>query len=1094
MGGFVWLEELVLGKPSGSFTRRFLVLWPMCGAQSFAQEPIDVDPHHLKADPDGAWICGGSIAPKSVDIAPQTAFRELVLYPFMLNLQSGESVFRLQIAAESEEERTKWMKGFNTLITTILYAQACLDCDQLPFPSVLAGCSPKALSLRNAQLNSKLLQIINKYYSHPAVGSGSLMRVELVNANLTDSHGHLLAALLGGSPGLQVLSLAENFLSSKAMKILAEALGQCAGMTSVNLSNNLLSDSAAEALAGALARMRSLQYLNLSRNRFADACVDILSRDVLSYRSGLVAVDLSYNSFGDALGAAVATLLHNQPATLVSCDVSFCGMTETSFKLIATAIPSCRSLRSLLLEGAFLDPSAMRALVVAIMKHHELHSHAGKTDALVVKFGGIVQDVQSAAGLPFKSLKIALSELQEAAGLKELSLRRHMAIPEGAAACFPVLCFRICTPKLLSTPEEVLLTLSEGLKCDCTQLQMLSFARSDQLGSESEALSFLMFAVLPLSHERSFLQSAVKRDAKAAAIAQVMQSDPLLILQALLDMTKCSHPLLRMLGVRSVYAQFMPEMLPNGVRVSNGDPLTINLAIKLSGCGGKGLQDSYIPTIPTMDIFKEDLDFDYEQWSAAAEDDDKVASRLDQMTLEEKSVEHQRSNDDGDKDDKYETMSEAYGRESKVREDRANSERLVLAVRRLHKIKEISSSVAKFWEGILGNKKYRPFAETELIAAMKSAWMNAPGAASKSVGRQSVLVGSAPANPQELEQLRDVLNGNAVDTHIFPSIAQRQLLCDAMFSRDLLRMQNVLKLMSSHTGGQAYVYGHKLINDIVSLQNTFTNIQTVAKKFSDLGVVEDFLLSCGRVAYTGPEMFKAVELRQELVSTAVELRDNKAIEDLPKIKAKALLTNLLISRDVEALKTQLDHIRNGMYGQDDLTLLSECQVAEKIIRSHGKMQKQLHQAIESRDIDQLDTIIAQSAFSYFYYPELETGINVLNDISRNPALLIKRIVGGLRNNDIPSVEKGFDELAKMGIAHPALDTVICSKIHAFKNRIVQDDIVKDKLVKLCLALRNGLPANSADIAQIYRKALALGLDKDPALGSYFAVGCKHLPP
>jgi hypothetical protein len=48
-------------------------------------------------------------------------------------------------------------------------------------------------------------------------------------------------------------------------------------------------------------------------------------------------------------------------------------------------------------------------------------------------------------------------------------------------------------------------------------------------------------------------------------------------------------------------------------------------------------------------------------------------------------------------------------------------------------------------------------------------------------------------------------------------------------------------------------------------------------------------------------------------------------------------------------------------------------------------------------------------------------------------------------------------------------------------------VIKDKLVKLCLALRNKTFIFSAEVAQVYRKALVLGLDKDPALASYFAV-------
>eukprot|EP00974_Lingulodinium_polyedra_P087205 8454411-Lingulodinium_polyedra.AAC.1 len=56
-------------------------------------------------------------------------------------------------------------------------------------------------------------------------------------------------------------------------------------------------------------------------------------------------------------------------------------------------------------------------------------------------------------------------------------------------------------------------------------------------------------------------------------------------------------------------------------------------------------------------------------------------------------------------------------------------------------------------------------------------------------------------------------------------------------------------------------------------------------------------------------MFKAVEMRQEVVGLAVSYGEKITKADLSKIKTKALLTNLLISRDIDALKVKLEGLK-----------------------------------------------------------------------------------------------------------------------------------------------------------------------------------------
>jgi hypothetical protein len=47
--------------------------------------------------------------------------------------------------------------------------------------------------------------------------------------------------------------------------------------------------------------------------------------------------------------------------------------------------------------------------------------------------------------------------------------------------------------------------------------------------------------------------------------------------------------------------------------------------------------------------------------------------------------------------------------------------------------------------------------------------------------------------------------------------------------------------------------------------------------------------------------------------------------------------------------------------------------------------------------------------------------------------------------------------------------------------------VKDKLVKVCLALKNGFHVPPGEIMELYRKSLAIKLNKDKSLKAYFKV-------
>jgi hypothetical protein len=439
----------------------------------------------------------------------------------------------------------------------------------------------------------------------------------------------------------------------------------------------------------------------------------------------------------------------------------------------------------------------------------------------------------------------------------------------------------------------------------------------------------------------------------------------------------------------------------------------------------------------------------------------------------------------------YETWME---KENKRREERRINERLILAVRRLYAMKEVTSAMAKFWEGMLGNKKHRQFAEKELIYSMRTRpIVIIPGM--NEVGDGSVS-GSSAVPPQ-------------LNPFVFPSVAKRELLYEAMYARNTSLLRAYLSHhhgvgassvvvansasgssgsmslgLNSSTGGQAYVYANRLLNEIGNMQQNFINLKRLCRSYAELGLVEDYLLQCAKLAYTGPEMYAALELRQEILVTTSKgssgSSKHRALlnQEFPLIQCKAMITNLLLSREWEKLREKIQEVAanplliGGNATADSATgitstgSIEEVNVAKSMLQEYDRVIELLKSAMQTAAmntgsiasvsgsftlhnmaipgnatsaIDTLDQALAIAAFHNIYPPDnlIEQSLRVLENQARNPARLLKVIVEGLRNNDIHQVERGFEECMKMGLHHEALDAVICSKIHAIKNKIIQ---------------------------------------------------------
>eukprot|EP01035_Chromulina_nebulosa_P027684 gene27684-36438_t len=188
----------------------------------------------------------------------------------------------------------------------------------------------------------------------------------------------------------------------------------------------------------------------------------------------------------------------------------------------------------------------------------------------------------------------------------------------------------------------------------------------------------------------------------------------------------------------------------------------------------------------------------------------------------------------------------------------SSSNSMYISVRNLYKRKELSGKVCAFWEGAFGHMKYLDTTSKVLRSALD--------------------VGDG------------VFHGVHIYQQMYSALFQRD--CDAIheivkeysglesFALNLTKKNSNLVQKMKETNIQNYLlklknapscisHGVHLHSEIMGLKRKFNNLEAVATSYSELSAVEEYLLICGQVAYSGSEMYAALDMRQTLVNNAI---------------------------------------------------------------------------------------------------------------------------------------------------------------------------------------------------------------------------------
>ena len=1111
MEGYLFVQSDEDGAPSDIYTKRYFILFPFCGLRWFLQEPqANVSYNKLLQQDDDAdaraadsgWVCGGNIKVDAVTI--EKAFVLLshddmslrvddeggdgnseTIYPFLVKLKCGDCATQVRLATDSEAERLGWVRELHGTESMQTYLLACVDQNVMPsrkvFSAIRNVADRKDVHFENAHLSSGVLGAVVKYVKLSAPHGCMLQSLRCENAHLADKQAALVCALLQSLPHLTALSLAENSFTDQGAMAIAVSLGAMSCLRELDLSSNRIGDAGAEAVVVALGKSTGqLERLDLSRNALTARSVRAMALHLSGHNSHLRFLNLSYNAVGNGAAALVSILMRNKPSVLVDLDLSCTGINEGGIKELSGAIPECESLQHMRLKGISLaDPEALMGLVDAVSRHQKEHflrsgsRRGGRLNGgvgLSLHLGGLRLEQKMPRCLAYRAAKKALPYVDDHTLLRSVVLRRRILVAPNVAddanlvvlpkeAVIPIVSLWVQLPVHIYSAEELVESLARGLGAHPHQLRIVSASKVESLSRacclecaveeatprsvaamQGCAVVSIYTARLPAERVGLDLQDLPTR----AALPSVLE-----LLDALRIHCKEDSPLLRRLGVRSVTLQ--------------APMLAASFEISKSGSGGRldlPHSDEHIPIITprhgnhySMERITDPDDSDAEEeeqerrrerehrtanvyYSSGASDlGADVHAPIQISNLEILKLER----------DVQRTM--AAEREQR----RLVSARLVLAVRQLKRAKEIDTSVALFWEGAFGNNKCRS---------------------------------------HTIDALHLALNDNG----IFHAVGRWNLLCEAMSVRDTPVMAAQIMHMTEDAldGGTALLLGQRLLSEIISLQRDAISLDALASEPDNIAFVESFLLACGKLGYSGPEMTFAADHRKKLILWAAEEHPELIANSVDLIRMRALMSNLMISRDFLGISTALGDLK-GEKGQR-LGALAEVITARALLRDYTSCMASLVEAIGLRRIPRLEKALAEAAFLGIGLDNSQfvRATRALADLSSVPSKLLKPIVLAMRDADIGRIENALEAAYSMGWRCKALDVTIAPKILQQMKDIAIMDQAKGTLLRLALSVKNGYRVNAGEVLQLLRRANALKLNEDKGVAHHFEQLSKYV--
>ena len=1084
MQGYLYVENQ--DAPKLKFQSRFFVLFPFCGLRWFTEEPEDLrESRLLSSGDDGGWIFGGNVRISSV-VMEETDKIYAEIYPFCLSVMARNQTYHIRLATDDEDIRILWTDQIKKAIYIQNYIHSCIQCDAIPskaiFCAALAG--HDVVNIENVNLTVPTLGTLVMICKFNYNLGTSLKAIHLENCQLTDNHCPLISSLLSFTPLLESLSLSNNYLTDDGFVSLATTIQNCKKLNLLDLSSNFLSDIGVNKICKIFQKLKKLHHLDFSRNKLGDKSAKYLALHLTGYDdSQLSYLNLSYNAMGNSVTQLVSLLLFNENSSLINVDISFCHISTTGFKELCTAIPKCKSLQLLNVCGNFADDITLGQLMESVRAHQRMFGVAAarngesRSDNIVrrealyhasshldIQLGGmLLTDAKSPKCLSFTTMRSSLSRLTEVSSMPGAVLRKrvdvlfakHNANEHNALnhqkrhkdlkvpKYNVIVCVRVQLAPYMESSYEVVEALAAALKCDPRQLAILSAAEIDDSDS-----TFIIFTILDATSElqSGHVDKIIKKrclDNASYGNSSVSQGAIWLLPSAekiaimLQQLAHKSSPLLRTVGIRTVYIQRRDKFTNAPMGIS------YQCHINGAGSGGNGIRDTFIPPLfpyaealqemrisvadPYLDPKIAPLDIDsIDDVSSSRQRTAPVTDRVNIEALsepgyffqEDDDIEDDRSpmalseldvDDDGSlsklllyqPSDMAPDMDATLG--TAVKTVQVDDAKFLSLIKRLKLDYEINTEAGSFWSAVFSDPSDQRCSEI-IDNGLKTAY-NAEG--------------------------------------IFHNVGKRLQLGTTMFERDkegLTMNINSLKL-ENVSGGTTMELGERLLQEITMLRHDAGNLDALAQGPDDIGIVEEFLINCGRIGYTGPEILVAVELREYLVQWAMELDENFEQVHLGDLKQRALITNLMISRNFDILQSKLGMCRHTI----SESLFDE---ASTLLDNYKTVRNNLTIAMSSNDRQQIEFVLAEAAYYNIYDDIVVEAIEFVNDMSSDVSTCFAELVSVLQTGSKDDLEKMFEYLDNIGWNHPVVDREALLKMFNRRNQLIEETDAMNDLTRI----------------------------------------------
>ena len=1112
MQGHLYVENK--DAPKLRFQSRFFVLFPFCGLRWFAEEPEDVSESSLlTSGEDGGWIFGGNLRVSSVvseEPDPDQIYAEI--FPFSLLVMSPTQTYQIRFATDDEDIRIVWTDQIKRAIYIQNYLHACVECNAIPskviFCSALAGYD--VVNIENVELTVPTLGSLIMVCKFNFNLGTTLNAVHLENTSLADSHCPLLASLLSFTPLLESLSLVNNYITDKGFVLLIDSLQSCTNLNLIDLSSNFLSDIGLNKLCVIFLKLKKLHHLDLSRNKLGSKAAKYLALHLTGYAdSHLTYLNLAYNSIGNTVAQLVALMLTSEQSTMVNVDISFCHMSSVGFQDLCKAIPQCKTLQVLNLSGNFADDATLGLVMEALTAHQRKYGVAAARDGpregigggagggggdmvlrretlyhassqLEIQLGGmLLTDANVSKCLSFTTLRGVLSRVSEVSSTGNAHLRKRMEVlfaqqnaREHTALNHQkrhvemktpkvnvIVCLRVQLMPYMENISEFTEALAYALKCDPQQLIILSASEIDDSDS-----TFIIFTALDASGElqnnhvhKTIKKRCLDNASYGSAKSSLMSEGGILLLPSaekiailLQQLCRKSSPQLRTIGIRTVYIQRRDKFSNKPVGIS------YHCHIKGGGSGGQGLSEAYIPplfpyadalqdmrlpaTDPYVDVTISELDIDLLEPDPDPSRGGRVgAKRLSIAEMNEPGYFFQEDEEEDDKaalamadlqDDDDDDDEESAARnllytteeldtshtaaEATVQVDDA---KFLSLINRLKLDYEISTEAGEFWAAVF----------------------------------------SDPADPRCGEIIdRGLKTAYNIDG-VFPNVGKRQQVGTTMFERDKEGLTMSINMLKAEKvgGGETLALAERLLSEITMLRHDAGNLDALAQGPDDITIVEEFLVNCGRIGYTGPEILVAVELREYLVQWAMELDPTFESVHLGDLKQRALITNLMISRNFDMLRSKLNLLRHTI--SDHMY-----EEANTLLENVKTVRNNLTRAMTGNDRGKIEDVLAEAAYYNIYDDVVVEAIEYVNSMSTDISTCFAELVQSLQEGNREDLNKCFVRMDNFGWNHPIVDRETLLKIFERRNQLIDETNAMNNLIRISTLLQQNMITATAN--------------------------------